>query len=232
MRIMLFALLVATAAPAPAADSPEAWFIPFAAAYQPPVGGFNSAFSAQGMPRARSRHFGWGLELRTLTGSFLVGPLFFKTWDDVDSPAYHLRSDATGIFGEAGLKLAPFSFLTIVPMVGAGILSQSFSLRQKTEGDTIQFDSLFGGVPRNISFSSGAKLAGMAALELGLAADTKSGGIGVTLRGGYLYAPFSPTWRIANGIVVKNAPADCLGGWFFSIGVLLMPAAQTTGETN
>lgn len=234
MRITLFALLLATAAPAMAADAPEAWFIPFAAAYQPPVGGFNAEFAkpVNNMPQARSRHFGWGLELRTLTGSFLIGPLFFKTWDDRENDAFRLRTDATGIFGEVGLKIAPFNFLTIVPMVAVGGLSQSFNLRQKTAGDTIRFDSLFGSVPRNILLSSGTKLAGMAALELGLTANTKSGGIGVALRGGYLYAPFSPTWRIANGIVVKNAPPDRLGGWFFSVGVLLMPAAQTTSETD
>lgn len=230
MRIMLMLLLVAAVAPAPAADSPEAWFIPFAAAYQPPVSGFNRAFADNGMPSARSRHFGWGLELRTLTGSFLVGPLFFKTWDDVDADTYHLRTDATGIFGEAGLKLAPFSFLTIVPMLGVGGLSQSFNLRQKR--NSIGFDTLFIEVPKNIVLSSGTTLAGMAALELGLAANSAAGGIGVTLRGGYLYAPFSPAWRIANGIVVTNAPKDRLGGWFFSVGLLLTPAVQTTSETN
>jgi hypothetical protein len=230
MRIMLVIFLAAAAAPALASDSPEAWFIPFAAAYQPPVAGFNSAFASHGMPEARSRHFGWGLELRTLTGSFLVGPLFFKTWDDVDNGSYHLRTDATGIFGEAGVKLAPFSFLTIVPMLGVGSLSQSFNLRQTK--DSIGFDTLFTDVPMNISLSSGTKLAGMAALELGLAGGSTAGRIGVALRGGYLYAPFSPTWRIANGIVVKNAPEDRLGGWFFSVGVLLMPAAQTTSETK
>ena len=230
MRIMLIVLLLAAAAPA--ADSPEAWFIPFAAAYQPPVASFNSAFAYRGMPEARSRHFGWGLELRALNGSFLVGPLFFKTWDDVDDGSYHLRTDATGIFGEAGVKLAPFSFLAIVPMLGVGGLSQTFSWRQRPEGDSIRFDSLFGDAPRNISLSSGTKLAGMAALELGLAANAKSGGIGIALRGGYLYSPFGPSWRVANGIIVKNAPNDRLGGWFFSVGLILMPQAQTTSETN
>jgi hypothetical protein len=226
---MLMVFLVA-AAPAPAAESPEAWFIPFAAAYEPPVASFNAAFASRGMPEAHSRHFGWGLELRTLTGSFLVGPLFFKTRDDVEGSSYHLRTDATGIFGEAGMRLAPFSFLTIVPMLGAGGLSQSFGIRKKA--DTFEFNDPIWDVPENLSFSTGTKLAGMAALELGLAANSKSGGIGIALRGGYLYAPLSPTWRIANGIAVRNAPEDRLGGWFFSVGLLLMPAAQTTSETN
>ena len=142
MRIMPILLLASLAATALAADSPEAWFIPFAAAYQPPVGGFNAAFADNGMPAARSRHYGWGLELRTLTGSFLVGPLFFKTWDDVQNDAFRLRTDATGIFGEVGLKIAPFRFLTIVPMVAVGGLSQSFSIREKT--GTMPLNSLLG----------------------------------------------------------------------------------------
>jgi hypothetical protein len=230
MRIMLFLLLVAAAAPAPAADSPEAWLIPFAAAYQPPVRGFNAAFADNGMPAARSRHFGWGLELRTLTGSFLVGPLFFKTWDDVDNDSYSLRTDATGIFGEMGVKLAPVSFLTIVPMLGVGGLNQSFSLREKAGEMTL--DSLLGYPGRSVSLSTGMKLAGMAALELGLTANSGAGGIGIALRGGYLYAPFSPGWRIAYGAALQDAPSDHLGGWFFSIGLLLMPQAQIASETK
>ena len=230
MRIMLIMLLAAAAAPAPAADSPEAWFIPFAAAYQPPVAGFNTAFASNGMPSARSRHFGWGLELRTLAGSFLVGPLFFKTWDDVNNDAFKLRTDATGIFGEAGFKIAPFRFLTIVPMVAVGGLSQSFSIREVTGPMTL--DSLLGYPGRSVSLTTGTKLAGLAALELGLAANGAGGGIGVALRGGYLYAPFSPNWRVGNGGVVGDAPDDRLGGWFFSVGLLLTPAVQTTSETD
>ena len=230
MRIMLIVLLLVAAVPALAADSPEAWLIPFAAAYQPPVGGFNSAFASHGMPEARDRHFGWGLELRTLTRSFLVGPLFFKTWDDVDDGSHHLRTDATGIFGEVGVRLAPASFLTIVPLLGVGGLSQSFGMRVRR--DSIWLDSLLIDAPDNVSLSAGTKLAGMGALELGLIANSNSGRIGIALRGGYLYSPFSPTWRIVNGAVVRNAPNDHLGGWFFSVGLLLMPQAQTTSETN
>jgi hypothetical protein len=235
MRITLILVLLATALPTLAADSPEAWLIPFAAAYQPPVGGFNAVFAKPefGMPQARSRHFGWGIELRTLTGSsVLVGPLFFKTWDDVDNGSYRLRTDATGIFGEAGLRLAPFSFLSIVPMLGVGGLSQSFSLREQVAGDSINIDTLFSDVHGNLSLGSGTKLAGMAALEIGLAASSSSGRIGVALRGGYLYSPFRPVWRVANGARITGVPADYLGGWFFSVGLLLMPQAQTTSETN
>jgi hypothetical protein len=225
---MLIVCLVAAAAPA--ANSPEAWLIPFAAAYQPPVASFNSAFTSYGMPTARSRHFGWGLELRSLTGSFLAGPLFFKTWDDVEAGSYHLRTDATGIFGEMGLKLAPVSFLTIVPMLGLGGLSQSFGLREKT-GD-IGFETLFGNVPGNLSLSAGTKLAGMAALELGLVLNSKSGRVGIALRGGYLYSPFTPTWHLANGAAVSAAPTNKLGGLFFSAGLLFMPQAETASGPN
>jgi hypothetical protein len=214
-----------------AEDSPEAWLIPFAAAYQPQVSGFNSVFAGHRMPEARSRHFGWGMELRSLTGSFLIGPLFFKTWDDVEDNNYQLRTDATGIFGEVGLKLAPFSFLTIVPMLGVGGLSQSFSIRAKT--GSISLDSLLGiGAPQAVSFTPGMKLAGLGALELALAVNTKAGRFGIALRGGYLYSPFKPTWRISNGAEVTGVPDSRLGGPFFSAGVLMMPQAQTVSETQ
>jgi hypothetical protein len=225
MRITLIVCLVAAAAPA--ANSPEAWLIPFAAAYQPPVASFNSAFTSYGMPAARSRHFGWGLELRSLTGSFLVGPLFFKTWDDVENDSFRLRTDATGVFGEMGLKLAPVSFLTIVPMLGLGGLSQSFSLRERSN-DSVPFGSLL----RAATYSSGMRLAGMAALELGLVLNSKSGRVGVALRGGYLYSPFTPTWHLANGAAVSAAPKDKLGGLFFSAGLLFMPQAETVSGQN
>ncbi len=232
MRIIPILLLASLAATALAADSPEAWFIPFAAAYQPPVGGFNAEFAkpTNNMPQARSRHYGWGLELRTLTGSFLVGPLFFKTWDDVQNDAFRLRTDATGIFGEVGLKIAPFRFLTIVPMVAVGGLSQSFSIREKTRPMTL--DSLLGYPVRSVSLTTGTTLAGLGALELGLAANSAAGGIGIALRGGYLYAPFRPGWRVVNGDVVSNAPEDRLRGWFFSVGLLLTPAVQTASQTD
>lgn len=232
MRIMLIVVLLTMAIPALAEDSPEAWLIPFAAAYQPPVGDFNAAFGEHGMPGAQSRHYGWGLELRSLTGSFLVGPLFFKTWDDAENDSFQLRTDATGIFGEVGVKLAPASFLTIVPMLGVGGLSQSFAMRKKTPGNGIEFDSLFGNEPDNLSLSTGMRLAGMGAIELGLAASTSAGRIGLALRGGYLYSPFSPNWHLPSGTQITGAPDDKLGGLFFSVGLLLMPAAQTASSVQ
>ena len=232
MRITLMVLFLAVlaAVPARADNSPEAWLIPFAAAYQPSVSGFNAKFAANGLPEARSRHFGWGLELRSLTGSFLVGPMFFKTQDDVESDAYQLRTDATGIFGEVGVKLAPASFLTIVPLLGLGGLSQSFGLREKT--GSVGFDSLFGNAPENVSLTPGMRIAGMGALELGLVATTAAGRFGIALRGGYLYSPFNPVWRLANGAEVTDAPDMHLGGPFFSVGLLLMPAAQAATTTT
>jgi hypothetical protein len=229
MRITLVVLFLAVlaAVPARADSSPEAWLIPFAVAYQPSVSDFNTKLAGQGWPEARSRHFGWGLELRSLTGSFLVGPLFFRTLDDVENDSFQLRTSATGIFGELGIKLAPVSFLTIVPMLGIGGLSQSFGLCEKSSG-SVPFDSLL----RTASFSSGMQLTGMGALELGFAVTTKAGRFGLALRGGYLYSPFSPTWRLANGAQVSDAPDARLGGPFFSAGLLLMPAAQAATTTQ
>jgi hypothetical protein len=224
--------LLCAALPALAASSAEAWLIPFAAAYQPPVGDFNAGLAGQlpDAPQARSRHFGWGLELRTLTGSWLVGPLFFKTWDNVSHDSFRLRTDATGIFGEVGLKVAPFSFLTIVPQLAVGGLSQTFALRENTK--VVDFGTLFGDSPAEVSLGSGTKLAGMAALELGVAANSSAGRIGVALRGGYLYSPLATTWHLANGAAVNGAPDSRLGGWFFSAGLLLMPQAQTSGQND
>lgn len=224
MRIILFILVLAAAAPTLAQDSPEAWLIPFAAAYQPPVSEFNARFVAKGRPEARSRHYGWGMELRSLSGSLLLGPLFFRTWDDADNDSFQLRTAATGIFGELGLKLAPVSFLTVVPIIGVGGLSQSFSLREKSTA--VPFDSLL----RSASYASGMRLAGLGALELGLVANTGAGRLGLAVRGGYLYSPFTPTWRIANGAEVQDAPSAKLGGLFLSAGLLLMPEAQTLSE--
>jgi hypothetical protein len=227
MRIILIVFVLAAAAPALAQDSPEAWLIPFAAAYQPTVGWFNDEFAnpEHNLPAVRTRHYGWGLELRSLSGSFLFGPLLLRTWDDVDNDSYQLRTDATGIFGELGVKLAPASFLTIVPMLGVGGLSQSFNIRAKS--DRVDFPELLEGAPSVISFSPGMKLAGLGALELGLIANTQAGRFGLAFRGGYIYSPLSLTWRLSNGAQVIGVPDSRLGGPFFSVGLLLMPEAQT-----
>ncbi|HTW92862.1 MAG TPA: hypothetical protein VMH22_14315 [bacterium] len=231
MRIFLIVILLAAAVPTSAQNSAEAWLIPFAAAYQPQVAGFNKAFANHGMPASASRHYGWGIELRALTGSFLIGPLFFRTWDDAENSSYELRTDANGIFGEAGLKLAPASFLTIVPLLGLGGLSQSFGLRSKSSAQA-PLDSLLGDLPRTASFSSGLRPAGMGALELGLILNTKAGRIGITVRGGYLYSPFTPTWHLSNDAEVSDAPVTHLGGPFYSVGLLLMPEAQNETSTQ
>jgi hypothetical protein len=222
-------MLAAVAAPVRAQDSPEGWLVAFAAAYQPDVSGFNAKFSQYGIPEARVRHYGWGIEVRSLVSGFLIGPLFFRTWDDTDNGSFQLRTDATGIFGEAGLKLAPAKFLTFVPMLGLGGLSQSFNIRpEKT--DNLKLDSLLMSPGRTATISPGMKLAGLAALELDLTAGTNTGRYGVALRAGYMYSPFALNWHLSNGADIVDAPATHIGGPFFSAGILLLPAAQTAGS--
>ncbi len=210
-----------------AAEGPEGWIVPFAAAYQPDVAGFNAKFAAYGLPEAHTRHFGWGIEVRSLTGGLLVGPLFFRTWDDVENDSFQVRSDATGILGEVGLKVPLGSMLTIVPMVGLGGLSQSFSLRERT--DKVSLDTLLSSPGLSATISPGMKLAGLAALELDLSVRTVSGRYGVALRGGYLYSPMSLSWKLNNGAEVTGVPATHLGGVFFSVGLLILPEPQVTG---
>ena len=218
-------MLAVLAAPARAQDTPEGWLVPFAAAFQPDVAGFNSRFAQYDLPETRARHYGWGMEIRSLVGGFLIGPLFFRTWDDVETDSFQLRSDATGIFGEAGLKIAPLSFLTIVPMLGLGGLSQSFNIRERT--GSLSIEELLQSPGRTAAISPGMKLTGLAALELDLTAGTATGRYGVALRVGYLYSPFSPTWRLSNGAEITDVPKSRIGGPFFSAGILLLPAAET-----
>ncbi len=225
MRIAAPLLLLAALTVAPAQ---EGWLVPFAAAYQPDVGGFNAAFAGAepAIPEAHVRQYGWGLELRSNVNGFLVGPLFFRTWDDVENENYQLRTDATAIMGEVGLKITPFSFLTIIPMVAVGGLSQSFNIRTKSRD--ISLDSLLHNPGRNASIASGMKLAGMGALELGLSTPTGSGRYGVALRVGYLYSPMTVGWHLSNGAEINNAPGTKLGGPVFSLGFLLLPAPETS----
>jgi hypothetical protein len=218
----------ALAAPAGAQDSPEAWLIPFAIGFRPPVSGFNTEFSSHGLPQARINHFGWGLELRTLTGGFLVGPLFFRTWDDVENDSFKLRTDATAIMCEVGFKIAPVSFLSIVPMVAIGGLNQSFNIREKT--GTLELDSLLGFPGRSVSLTPGMKLTGLAALEIGAAFNTGSGRVGLALRGGYLYSPLELNWHTAGGDPITETPDMRLGGPFLSAGLLFMPEAEVTSS--
>jgi hypothetical protein len=209
-----------------AQGSPEGWVIPFAAAYQPNVAGFNAAFNAENLPEARARHFGWGVEVRSLVSGLLVGPMFFRTWDDVETDSWQLRTDATGILGEVGYKISPLPLLTIVPMLGVGGLSESFNFRKRSRD--IELGELLADPGQNAVIQSGMKLAGLAALELGLSVSTGGGRYGIAARAGYLYSPLNIGWHLANGASVLDTPDGHLGGLFFSLGLLIMPAAQTT----
>ena len=220
-------LVLACFAAATSAVAQEGWLVPFAAAYQPDIKGFNSAFAGNGLPEAGERQYGWGIELRSLVGSsFLVGPMFFRTWDDASNDSFQLNTTATAILGEVGFKIAPLDFLTIIPMVGLGAVNHSFNIRTRSEDITL--DSLLSAPGRNASISSGMKFAGLAALELGLSVGTTTGHYGLALRGGYLYSPLSPGWRLSNGARLTGSPDSRLGGVFFSAGITLVPAAQTT----
>ena len=225
-NIIILCLLLAAAA-----GAQEGWLVPFAAAYQPDVSGFNGLFRQNDLPEARARHYGWGVELRSLVGSgFLVGPLFFRTWDDVENDSFQLRTDATAILGEVGFRIAPFDFLTIVPMVGAGGLAENFNIR--TKSPDMNLEELLRSPGQNATVSSGMKLAGMAALEIGLSVGTTSGRYGLAARAGYLYSPLTVDWHLSNGARVTGAPTRHVGGPFFSLGILLLPAAQSTSTSS
>ncbi len=218
-------LIVVLLAVAALASAQEGWVIPFAAAYHPDVAGFNAKFIANGLPEARGRHFGWGIEVRSLVKNFLIGPMYSRAWDDVENERFQLRTESSVIMGEVGLKLAPASFVSIVPMVGLGGMSQNYHLRAKT--GELPLDSLLRSPGQTADILSGMNFAGMAALELGLAANTGGGQYGVAIRGGYLYSPMNINWHLANGAKLTGTPDSRMGGLFISVGVLIMPAAQT-----
>ncbi len=219
---LAFVLVVSLSAQEPL----EGWFVPFACGYQPDVSGFNAKFAALGLPQANTRHYGWGIELRSLVGrNFLVGPMFFRTWDDAQNESLHLRTDATGILGEIGLRLPFFKFLTVVPMLGLGGVQPHFHIREKS-GD-VPFDSLLRrGV--TVTLSPGMRLSGLVALEVNLLLSTKAGRYGLALRGGYLYSPFSLNWRLGNGARLVNAPGTSIRGPWFSVGITLIPPPEVT----
>jgi len=229
-KLLLLAIILLAVHGTRAQDSPEGWVVPFAAAYQPNVAGFNSAFAQKELPQARVRHFGWGIEVRSLVSGLLLGPLFFRTWDDVETDSWQLRTDATGIFGEVGYKIAPVPLITIVPMLGVGGLSESFNFRKKSRD--IELGELLDDPGQNVSIQSGMKLAGLAALELGLSVSTGGGRYGIAARAGYLYSPVNVGWHLANGARVLDPPEGNLGGPLFSLGILIMPAAQTTTTSS
>ncbi len=222
-------LLVLLLLAAGAIQAQEGWLIPFAAAYQPDLVGFRSKFAEHDLPEPGVRQYGWGIELRSYTNGLLVGPLYFRTWDDVETEDFQLRTESSGIFGEVGFKLAPFSFLTIVPMVGVGGLTQTFNIRARSQD--VNIDTLLIAPGQNASITSGMKLAGLAALELGITAATTSGSYGVALRAGYLYSPFDPDWHLSNGARVTGTPTTRLRGPFFSIGFLIVPAPDVSSST-
>jgi hypothetical protein len=223
LLIPVIALLLVPAAPARAQ---EGWLVPFAAAYQPDLAGFRPALAKWELPLPGERQYGWGIELRSLVSGFLVGPLYQRTWSDTENSEFQLRAEASAVFGQVGFRIAPARWLGIVPMVGVGGLSQSLHIRSRT-GD-LTLDSLLRAPGRNASIESGLKLAGLAALELGLAVPVESGSYGVAARVGYFYSPVAPGWHLANGARLTDAPKTGLRGPFLTIGLLIMPAAEAT----
>jgi hypothetical protein len=230
MRILAVVLaLGALFSPLAAQGSSEAWLLPFAAAYQPSVSAFNAAFAAAGLPGARARHYGWGIELRSLVSGVLIGPMYFHTGDAVAGDSFSLSTASDGILGTVGIKIAPFSFLAIVPQLGVGGINQSYTICQRS-GD-VALPDLLGDPGRSAVLSPGMKLGGLGALELDLSATVASGTYGLSLRGGYLYSPFRLDWRLNGGSSITGVPDTKLGGPFFSAGIVIMPApeVQTTG---
>ncbi|MFO7651773.1 MAG: hypothetical protein R6X13_10600 [bacterium] len=229
MRKSLGLLSLALLLAAPAAAQ-EAWLIPYAFAWQPPVAGFNEVFHANGAPEARARHFGWGIELRSdIGGNFLFGPMFFTTTDRVETDSFRLSTGSTGLFGELAYRIGIADVVTIVPMVGVGGLNQKYHLRRAT-GD-LSLEELLRSRESQIDVGTKMKLTGLAALELGFAANTKAGRFGVALRGGYLYSPFAPDWRSGSGDRVTGTPDVKLAGPFASVGLMLLPAAEVSSST-
>lgn len=221
-------LLLAPAGTVTAAESgPEGWLIPFAFGWRPPVAGFNAVFRNNAVPETRQNHFGWGVELRSLVGGgMLAGPMYFNTTDEAGNDSFQLRVNSTGIFGEIAYRLEIARVILVVPMVGVGGLGQKYHLRRRVGERTLE--ELLQSRESQVDINSAMKLAGMAALELGLTANTRAGRFGVALRGGYLYSPFDPDWRSGTGERIRNTPAGTLRGPFVSVGLLLLPAAEVS----
>ncbi|MEO0020126.1 MAG: hypothetical protein ABIK47_05750 [candidate division WOR-3 bacterium] len=211
------------------AQEPEGWLIPFACAYEPDIAGFNTAFANKGLPQAKTRHFGWGMELRSLVSrNILFGPLYFRTWNDAENDSFHLRTENWGIFAELGLKLPIFKFLTFVPLVGIGGVQPSFQIRKRTGDMTL--DSLLNA-PFNIAhISPGMKITGLGALELNIILPTNTGSYGLSLRGGYLYSPFGLNWHLANGARITNTPDSKIKGPWLSLGLTIIPAPEVQSQ--
>jgi hypothetical protein len=228
MRILLIALAAASVAVAAAQDSPEAWVVPFAVAHQPTcIPAFNDRLAGH-VPLPGERQLGWGIEVRTLVSHILVGPLYMRAWSEASDTSYTVRTDMTSLFGTAGFKIAPFSFIAIVPTIGIGGVNQTFSIHER--GD-IALDSLLSNPGRTATFSPGMKLAGLAALDLCLSVNTTAGRYGLDLRGGWLYSPFSLDWRLGGGSDLTGVPATRLGGPFVSAGIALLPSPVTESSS-
>lgn len=232
MRKLPGLLSLALLLSAPAAAQ-EAWLIPYAFAWQPPVTGFNAAFAAAypgHAPAARARHFGWGIDLRShIGGNFLFGPMFFTTTDRVETDSFKLSTGSTGLFGQLAYRIGIADVVTIVPMVGVGGLDQRWHLRRAT--GEMSLEELLHSRESQIDIVTKMKLTGLAALELGFAANTKAGRFGIALRGGYLYSPFEPDWRTGSGDRITGTPDVKLAGPFASVGLMLLPAAEVSSST-
>lgn len=199
--------------------------MPFGCGFQPDLARFNEAFARHGIPRAQERHYGWGIELRSgVGGGFLLGPMFFRTLNDVVTDEFSLRTEHIGILGELGYKLGVFKFLTLVPLVAVGGVQPRFHIRQKT--GEVSLDSLLNSPGNTATVSPGMKLTGMGAVELNLMFLAKTGRYGLALRGGYLYSPFRLDWRLANGARVTGTPESKIHGPWFSVGISLIPAPE------
>jgi len=120
------------------------------------------------------------------------------------------------------------NFLTIVPLVGIGGVQPSFQIRKHT-GD-LTLDELLSAPSNIATISPGMKITGLGALELNLLLPTNTGSYGISLRGGYLYSPFTLDWRLANGARVTNTPDIKIKGPWFSLGLTLIPAPEVQSQ--
>ncbi len=227
--LLLNIVLIPLFAQSPSQQSaePEAWLLPFTCAYQPDIGEFNNRFRDRGIPTARTRHYGWGVEIRSLVGKdFLTGPIFFRTQDIVTNETIQLRTETTALLMMLGLKLPLFRFLTVVPMLALGGVQPGFQIMAKS--GEIALDSLLTLPGQMTGLSPGLKLTGLAALELNLLIPTNSGNYGISLRGGYLYSPFVLNWRLPSGARVTGTPDTKIRGPWFSLGITIIPAPEVT----
>jgi len=206
----------------------EAWLVPFAVGYRPELTGFREAFSrsSQNLPQPAENQLGWGIEIRSLASGFLLGPMYMRTWSDAESDSWRLRTESNALFGTLGYKLSPTTWLSVVPMLGVGGISQSLHLRART-GD-LPLDTLLLGPGQDADIGTGLKFAGLASFELGLAFPTSSGSYGLSTRLGYIYSPLRPDWHLASGGRLRDAPTTGQRGPFVSIGLLVIPAPEVS----